>query len=482
MPITEIISENSLISTTSNDSIPDQIIMTGSDIASLIPPQLEKSLPLPSDIQEEEGSTIAKKIKKHFNDECESYDKFTRSDYPYSLIFKTRKFLPYILPQDKTGSSKSCDHSPIGPLTISRSCLFLSALSSAVTTKSIKLVSKLAIFCCYNHTWDPVMDELDDSLFHIVKIPMAVPFVMAGTALQSAICLVPCLVSNALNLATKKQHDDLQVLASSSIVFFSNGMTLDDHLKTLKKIYPDVSEAVDTSKFFEELFFKFKKDDFPNPQLENHLPSFRCFLDNPSYFLDDISTSQSHFFGSKLGKQNLTKMIENISYGDLPIIGRIDKNNKILYLFAFNCLVFNFLSDIKDKYPELVSNTKNFDAIKDKFQENISQFKEHIKKYVDESPNMEGYKLKLEAFFDICENHYGRIEILDVKDQDSQIHNKKALILSYENGKEKIQKKLTILSETPSQNFLKPIRLSGIASDKSQVEIISIQLGFAGSM
>jgi hypothetical protein len=64
MPITEIISENSLISTTSNDSIPDQIIMTGSDIASLIPPQLEKSLPLPSDIQEEIGSTIAEKFKK----------------------------------------------------------------------------------------------------------------------------------------------------------------------------------------------------------------------------------------------------------------------------------------------------------------------------------------------------------------------------------------------------------------------------------
>jgi hypothetical protein len=419
--------------------------------------------------------------KKHVDDEYKSFDKYTRSQYRYLSIFKPSIFLPYILPQDKTGSNKSCDHSPIGPLTISRSCLFLSALSSAVTTKSIKLVSKLAIFCCYNHTWDPVIDELDDSLFHIVKIPMAVPFAIAGTALQSAICLVPCLGANALNLATKKQHDDLQVLASSSIAFFSNGMTLDDHLKTLKKIYPDVSEAVDTSKFFEELFFKFKKDDFPNPKAENHLPSFKCFLDNPSNYLDDASTSQSYFFHSKLNKQNLATMIENISHDERPIIGRIDKNNKILYLFAFNCLMFNFLSDIKDKYPELVSNTKNFDAIKDKFQENISQFKEHINKYVDESPNMQDYKSKLKTFFDICENHYGKIEILDVKDQDSQIHNKKALILSYENGKEKIQNPSTVLSVKPSAKFLYPIK-SDMVGDKPPIEIISIQLGFAGSM
>lgn len=454
-------------------SIPLQIKM--SDVAHYVPDRIKPTLIPASEISDK--IDLKKEVQECLIAEHKSFNDYTDSSSPFKYIpLISRDSREFMFPEDKSGSSEAFDYSPIGPLTISRTCLALSSLTSGIITKVPNVLFRILTTYCYRPNCEPMIEECDSTLFHTIKTPLAVPFLIAGTALQSSICLIPCLATNALNLATSQQHDSLNIASSTSMLFFSNGITLQDHLKKLTKINPIISDQESSDSLFNQIFYKFDQSEFPQLQNDNHSRSFRCFLDNPAHYLDDITSGQSYFFQPPLDKQNLTNMLSNISYNTQPIIGRIDIYNQILYAFAFNCLVFNFMNDVKDKFPELIIDDKAFEGFKIKHEININEFKDCIRQYLREDSSLKEYKSKLEIFFNICEEYYGKLDETSTKQQDSSSTEAQVLILGYEVAKDKHhhQKPISVLRDMPNTLFILPqrIMLSEIRGEGASADLV----------
>ncbi len=430
LPLPILMTENDLTS-------PEK--MSSQKIASLIPVQLSmSSSALPRD-----EKSLNLQIKQCLNKESQDYLKHVENYCTDELACSNpaKYMCNYIFPDVEGGSSDLFNYSPFSPFTLNRCMLASSCLISGIVTAPASCAFFCSIFTCVAH---PRCFSLNESfaigLFGIINSSLNVPFLLAGTALQSSICLIPCLATNALNLATSEKYDALKIASSTSLLFFSHGITLENHLKTL-----DINSGRNNRQF-NEIFFEFNKNDFPNPLQNSHLNSFQYFLNSPHLYLDDVISNQSHFFQERLDKRNLNQLIDNISREERPIIGRIDEYNKIFYTFAFNSFVFNFLSGVQESYPDLIANKKNFDVKKNMHHKNIEKFKEHINKYFDNHPDaMQPLKPKLKDFFDICERYYGRLEIVPnilSEHLGSGVH---VQILGYEMNMEKLK-----LAQTPA--------------------------------
>jgi hypothetical protein len=427
--------------------IPRQLTMSNSEEIS---PHIPSQFLIQSNTQPEidnQNDKLTDKIKECIVSEYSLYNDYANSSNPLTyLSFSTHSY-EYLFSPNRSESTDLYNDLPISPFIAQRSSLCLSSLASGVAVKSLNALYRLSTCYCYNAECETGITIFDNLLFNVIKIPLAIPFLIAGTALQSSICLIPSIVTNVLNFMTCQKQESLDIASSSTLLFLSNGITLNDHLKVLKKYYGD---SINADNIFKEVFFKFDKNDFPDPLENNHFDSFKCFLDNPTHYLDDVTTEQSHFFQGKLEKENLERIIVNISNRQQPIIGRIDRFNQILYTFAFNCLVFNFVSDVAEKCPELIDNKESFEAIKNNHKKNILEFKNHIKKYVYQNSNMREYESKLEEFFNICEKYYGKLELLPSEEQSLVISERK--ILGYEISREKFRQEINdkVLSSNPS--------------------------------
>lgn len=367
----------------------------------------------------------------------------------------------------------------------------------------------LCLSICLNH-----QDIEDSSIFsrrYYCSLPIShllrAPFCIAGSVIQSGLCLIPCISSNALNYVTSGRNSWLRDFSSSSLLYFSNGLIKKSQVKSDRSEQSDDEIAGD---LFKQIFFQFDSTNANQRTNSEEIYLIKNFLDSPMSYLDDITLNQSHFvIYNELNRNVLDTLLRNLNSSTQ--FGSINSTNKFFYIFAYNCMLYNYLKAVEmvnrsslpddDKMSKIyllhlnnIKNLKNFIIERFCLNQNKGNYKESISISQDDNKDdiektdqssakitrkkevcaFDKYKALLEEFFVICENYLGKLDAKSCSSEIALAHeideSGNMIILGYQLAKEKYDKD-KLASRDSSLSIQQ-------ASNKSIEPFIKVDFGF----